>query len=101
MTKSPVINAAAASLYIAAVGTFMFYGSQFFPKEDNVLMPIAMISLFTLSAAVMGYVFLSQPVMLFLDDKKKQAVELFAKTVGVFALITAVIFGLTLLGVMR
>jgi hypothetical protein len=38
----------------------------------------------------MGYLFLSQPIQLFLDGKKKQAVSLFLQTLGVFACITLV-----------
>lgn len=95
MTKNPFINAVAASLYISLVVIVMTVGSQFSSGPDNMLMPIAMLSLFTLSAAVMGYLFLSQPILLFLDGKKKEAVSLFIQTVGVFAGITAVALALS------
>lgn len=101
MTKNPFINAVAASVYIAAVASLMFYGGKIFPPKDTILTPIAVLSLFTLSAAMMGYLFLYQPIMLFLDGHKKNAVNLFLRTVAVFGGITVLIFILLLLGVFR
>jgi hypothetical protein len=91
MTKNPVANALAALLYIILVSSVMYFGSNFAEPEDSVLAPIAVLSLFTFSAGVMGYIFLSQPIQLYLDGKKKEAVNLFIKTLAVFG-------GLTLLG---
>lgn len=88
MTKNPLINALTASLYIAVVASLMFYGTKELGPADNVLAPMAMISLFTLSAAVMGYLFLSRPLQLYLDGEKQGAVNFFLKTVGAFAIIT-------------
>ena len=101
MTKNPFINAVFATLYITLVAVFMFYGSRFFPREDTILAPIAMISLFTLSAAMMGYLFLYQPLQLFLDGHKKNAVNLFLQTVAVFAGITVLVFILIFLGAFK
>lgn len=98
MTKNPFINAASVALYITLVALFMFYGSKLFPAKDTFLTPIAMISLFTLSAAVMGYLFLYQPLLLLLEGHKKIAVNLFLQTVAVFAGITILIFVLLILG---
>lgn len=85
MTKNPIINALSATAYIAAVSSFMFYGKDLFPKEDNIFMPITMLSLLVLSVAMMSYFFFFQPVQLYLDGEKKQAADLFLKTVAVFA----------------
>ncbi len=91
MTKNPITNAFAALAYIVLVASAMFYGSNHGGSgEDSVFAPIAMISLFTLSAAVMGYLFLGQPIQLYLDDKKKEAVDLFVRTVAVFAGFTVI-----------
>jgi len=51
---------------------------------------MTMLSLFVLSAAIMGYLFLSEPLQLFLENKKQEAVTFFAKTVGIFACFVAV-----------
>ena len=88
MTKNPFINAGAAALYIAGVVTFVFYGLPQGPDPNTILMPLTMLSLFVLSALVMGYLFLMQPVQMYLDGNKKEAVSLFVHSMGVFALIT-------------
>lgn len=100
MTKNPFLNALAAIAYIIVVASAMFYGSNSAPAEDSVFAPITIISLFTLSAAVMGYIFLAQPVQLYLDDKKKEAVTLFTQTVGVFAGLTVLVLALFFSGVL-
>lgn len=99
MTEKPFINAIAASAYITVVATIMFNGNKLFGPKDTIVTPIAVLSLFTLSAAVMGYLFLYQPIMLFLDGKKKPAVQLFLQTIAVFAGITVLVFILMLLRV--
>lgn len=92
MTKNPFINALAASLYIAVIASFFFYVNHHdFPQPDSALIPMFMLSLFVLSAALMGYIFLYQPLVLFLEGKQKQGVTLFLQTVGCFAVITLIL----------
>ncbi|MCL5433185.1 MAG: hypothetical protein M1524_03695 [Patescibacteria group bacterium] len=100
MTKNPFINAVCALAYIIAVSSMMFYGTQFSKPDDSILAPVAVLSLFTLSAAVMGYLFLYQPLQLYLDGKKKIAVDLFLKTLAVFGVITILILTLLFSGVL-
>ena len=101
MTKNPIVNALSATLYISAIVSIMFYGQQILSKApgDTVLAPIAFISLFTLSAAVMGYLFLSQPAQIYFEGKKKEAVNLFLKTVASFGVITLIALALLFSGV--
>ncbi|MEK7176936.1 MAG: hypothetical protein AAB719_01395 [Patescibacteria group bacterium] len=54
-------------------------------REETILMPILMLSLFVLSAAVMGYLFVYEPLRLHLDNQRQEAVSFFLKTVGTFA----------------
>ena len=96
MTKNPFLNAFLASSYIILVASIMFIGAQHkIGQNASILVPITFISLFTLSAATMGYIFLYQPIMFYLEGKKKEAIDLFLKTLGTFAAIT--ILALTLL----
>lgn len=92
MTKNPLINALVATLYIVVVASVMDYGRNLNDQPHTIIVPIAVISLFTLSAAVMGYLFLYQPLQLYFDGAKKSAVNLFLQTVAVFASITALLF---------
>ena len=101
MTKNPFINAFTATLYITAVASLMFYGMEHKTSVNSVIVPIAIVSLFTLSAAVMGYLFLYQPLQLYLDGKKKYAINLFLQTVASFAGITALIFALLFSGTIK
>ncbi len=91
MTKNPIINAACALAYIALIASIMFYAIEKSGHSNSIIIPITVLSLFTLSAAVMGYLFLAQPLQLYLDGKKKDGVKLFLHTVGVFALATAIL----------
>ena len=88
----PLINALVAAVYIVAVASVMYYAPKVIGKVETVLVPVAMISLFTLSAAVMGYLFLYQPLQLYLAGEKRNATRLFLQTVLTFALITMLIF---------
>jgi hypothetical protein len=99
MTKNPIINALLAVLYIAIVASFMFYGKTE-SRPDTIIVPIAMISLFTFSAAVMGYIFLSVPLQLFLSGKKAAAVTLFVQTLAVFGVLTVLFLTAMLSGIL-
>lgn len=101
MSKNPVLNALAAIAYIVTIVLVMNWGTKFAGGEDTLMAPIAMISLFTLSAAVMAYLFCFQPIKMYLDGKKKQAVDLFLKTVGMFGGITIVMMILLFSGLFK
>lgn len=89
MTKNPVINALAASAYIIlGVAVMTFVTQPLKNKPDTFFAPIVFLSLLTLSVAVMAFLFFYQPLVLFIEGKKKEAVNFFVKTVGVFAAIT-------------
>jgi predicted membrane channel-forming protein YqfA (hemolysin III family) len=96
MSNNPIINALSASGYIFLIVTVMtFVTKPLRNKPDTFFAPIIVLSVLTLSVAVMAYLFFYQPLQLFIEGKKKEAVDLFVKTVGIFAVITAV--GLILL----
>ncbi len=99
MTKNPIVNALCASAYIILIVFIMDYVMRAIPHPKTIMIPITILSLFTLSAAVMGYLFVYQPVQLYLDGKKKNAVNLFLQTVGVFAVITTIILFLLFSGI--
>ncbi len=102
MTRNPFINAFSASLYIILVVTVMdFVSKTQGSKPDTILAPITFLSLLTLSAAIMGFVFFYQPLQLLIDNKKKEALSLFIRTLAVFAGITIVALVLVLFGVFK
>jgi hypothetical protein len=68
----------------------MFFGKTLVDPVDTVLMPITMLSLLSLSAAVMACTFFYQPVLMYLEGQKTGAVKLGLQTIGAFAVITAI-----------
>lgn len=92
MTKNPLINALSASVYIVlVVSTMTFLTQPLRDKPDTFFTPITVLFVLTLSVAVMAYLFFYQPIMFFIDGKKKEAVNLFVKTIGIFAVITLIV----------
>ena len=93
MSKNPSINALSASAYIFLVASIINLVSQTQKnKPDTFFAPVAFLSLLTLSAAIMAYLFFYQPLQLFIEGKKKEAVNLFIQTVGIFGAITLVVW---------
>ncbi len=82
--KKPFLYALGAVLYIVAIVLIVNSTASIEPKNQLVV-PMAMLCLFVLSVAVMGFLFLSEPLQLLIEKKKKEAVLFFAKTVGFFA----------------
>ncbi len=99
MSKNPIINALSASAYIILVVSVMTFVTQpLRNKPDTFFAPVTILFVLTLSVSIMAFLFFYQPLMLFIDGKKKEAVNLFVKTVGIFAVITAVVLALLFSG---
>lgn len=90
--KNPYYRAILALGYIHLVAAFMFYGKGIVNPVDNILMPVGMLSLLTLSVAVMGYLFFFEPFMLYQSGQKTEAVSSVLKTIGTFAAATVIVF---------
>jgi hypothetical protein len=91
--RNSIISAVLAEAYIILVVVVIEFIQNTIlsaKPEGTILIPMLMLSLFVLSAAVMGYLFLAQPVQLYLDGKKKEAILQFVYTTGAFA-ITAIL----------
>jgi len=100
MTKNPYLNALAAAIYIVVIVLVMQYGiANHGDREETIVVPIVILSLFTLSAAMMGYIFLFQPIRMYLDGAKSEAVDLFLKTVAGFAGLTILIIFIMFSGI--
>ncbi len=97
MSKSPIINAGAAVLYIGMVVLFIHgLSNPNTPDPDTLLIPLSMISLLVLSVLFMSYCFFFQPLQMYLDGKKTEAVNLFTKSVAIFAGLVVLFWGLLL-----
>lgn len=96
MKPKPFLNATLAAAYIVLVAFTMNSFARLAPEEgsgDTILAPIVFLSLFTLSAAVMAYLFAYEPLRLYLDGKKEEALSFFLKTLASFAVFTVAFIG--------
>lgn len=82
--KKPFFYALGAAAYIAALVSIFSTFIERLPQK-SIFIPMTMLSLFVLSAAIMGFLFLSEPLSLYFEGKKKEAVVFFGKIVGCFA----------------
>ncbi len=91
MTKNPFINALAATAYITVIASIPSFASKMNIPEGGIIIPIFFLSLFVLSAALMGYFFVYQPIVLLIEGKQKEAAGLFLKTIASFVCIIVAI----------
>lgn len=92
INKNPYVNALLAGAYIILVALGLNWTAGMKNIEGTFFVPMFMLSFFVFSAAIMGYLFILNPLTLYLDGKKREAVSDFLKTLGTFAL-WLVIFG--------
>jgi hypothetical protein len=70
----------------------MYYGGQTLgPSAGGVIVPVAMLCLFVLSAALMGITFFYEPAKMYFDGDKKSSLTLITKTIIIFAVYTLLI----------
>jgi hypothetical protein len=94
--NKPLRNALFAELYIIVIVLGSYYGPRLFGEVETILAPIAFLSLFVLSAAIMGYLFCYEPIAQYIDGKKEEAIRHFIQTVTAFGFFTLCIFGVLL-----
>ena len=76
------IHALLAVAYIFCVALLMSNGNKIFGSAPNLLGPAMFLLLFVLSAAIMGILIFGNPVLLYLDNQKKDALALLFYTLG-------------------
>ena len=77
--KHAFLLALGEGVYITLVALLMSTVQKLFggKPDPTVIAPIAILLLFVISAAISGALILGRPVMLYLDGKKKDALQLF------------------------
>ena len=93
MEKSPLYYALSATAYIVLVVLAVHFGLGRYIDTENetLLVPMVMLSLLTLSVAVMGFLFFFEPAMYLMSGKKKEALLFFFRTLGIFAVTTTLL----------
>lgn len=91
--KRAIINSLGTAVYIILVVCLIFSMQRFSSTPDKtILIPIAMLLLFVFSAAITGFLVLGNPIMLYIDGKKKEAISLLRYTFLMLALMTLIVF---------
>lgn len=90
--KRAAINALLAFIYVTVIGLFMSNASSIFGRKDTALTPVAVLMLLVFSAALMGILVFGQPVMWYIDGKKKAALNLLGYTMAALLLLMVLTF---------
>ena len=85
------LNALGTIAYIVAIVLIISNLGQWFVDEKTIVIPMAMISLFVVSATVTGGLVLGKPILMYWDGQKADAIKMFLYTIGWLALGTIVI----------
>ncbi|MEK6918671.1 MAG: hypothetical protein AABW73_01400 [Nanoarchaeota archaeon] len=93
IAKYAIINALSTALYVIILVSLIFYfGKTLQGSEETILIPIGMIMLFLFSASLTGTLVLGRPIMWYLDNKKKEALQLLLSTLIIILMITLIVF---------
>lgn len=95
--KYALIHAVCAMAYISLVALIMSNGDKLFGKEDTLLTVVAFLLVFVISAAVMGLLIFGKPILMYLNDFKKEAVSLLFYTIGFLILIAVIVFSILII----
>lgn len=76
------LNSIGVAIYVTGVSLVMRNGEKIFGKMDTFLGPIVFLLLFVLSAAITGTLVLGRPIILYLENRKADAIKLFIYTIG-------------------
>ena len=83
--------------YVLIVVEIMNNGEKIFGKANGLLGGAAILMIFVVSAALCGLLVLGKPIMLYLDNQKKEALKLIYFTIAWLVVFTAVILAVAML----
>lgn len=92
MRKTPFTHASLAALYIASLVSGGYLVSLSIGEHETLFMPMIVLGLLVTSVALMGYLFISEPLFLAIEGKRAEAVSFFLRTIGFFVCFVA-LFG--------
>ena len=90
--KTSLTNALLVAVYVALISLLLLKANQLFGDTMiNFWGPFAFLMLFVLSAAVVCWLIAGQPILLYLDGKKKTGLKLLTYTIAWLFLITVIV----------
>jgi len=97
IVKNAVVNAGGTVVYIVLVASFFFGAQNNFGQgggKDTILIPIGMLLLLVLSAAITSSLVFGRPVLWYLEGQKKEALSLLAYTLGFLFVVTILVLAI-------
>lgn len=96
MNKSKIIftsflSALGVVVYVIGVSFVIKNGEVIFGEMDGFLGPTVFLLLFVLSAAIVGSLVLGRPVLLYLENRKTEAIRVFFYTLGWLFVVTLIL----------
>lgn len=89
--KRAIINSLGVFVYVTIVALVMENAEKIFGKMDSAIGAVGFLMLFVLSAGVVGSLIAGRPIMIYIDNKKKEAVGLLVWTLICLALFTVAV----------
>jgi hypothetical protein len=86
------LHALGVAVYVALVAIIPTIASRIFVAKDSFWIPVAMLLLFVVSAAITGLLVLGRPIFLIYDGQKKDGLKMLFYTIGFLLLITIIVF---------
>jgi len=93
-----LLQALGVVLYCSFVGSFMYFGNKFFPKEPSIVINVLILVLLVFSASITGTIVFGYPAYLALNQKTKEALSVFSYTllyflgiIGIMIIILAIL----------
>ena len=92
LVKRSLLNALGTAAYVVTLVTLVLNGEKLFGTINNSFAPIAFLLVFVTSASITGGLVLGKPILMYLDNQKKEAVQMFMYTVGWLVIETIIFF---------
>lgn len=92
LMKWAAVHSLGVLVYVFLVANVMTNADKIVGKTDNAFSGMAFLMMFVLSAAVVGSLIIGKPIFLYIDGKKKEAVNLLLYTILSLFILTALIF---------
>jgi hypothetical protein len=97
LIKLGLRNSMATAIYVVIVAMIMNNAERIFGTMKNIIGPVAFLLLFVTSAAITGFLVLGQPIMMYVDNQRRDAIKLFIYTVAWLFAFTVIALALNLL----
>lgn len=91
------VHAFGVFAYIFLIAWTMTNLSRWIPGPDTFLAPVAMLSLFVVSAAITGALVLGKPILMYINGEKSGAIKLFLLTVAWLFVFVVIVFAFMVL----